>query len=133
MAYDAPGYNTTVSDSTPEAGTLFTLRVTGVDPGAVVTLRIAGRSFTATANDDGVATFRVRLSTPGTYTAQAFVNGMLVSDEVVTVVAAAEAGVELGSTGFDGMALVGGGGALVLVGAGAVLAARRRQSPSGSD
>ena len=134
MAYDAPGYNTTVSDSTPSAGATFTLRVTGVDPGAVVTLRVAGRSFTATANADGGAVFRVSIRTLGTYTAQFFVGGALVSDEVVRVVAVeeAEGGVQLATTGFDGMGFAAGAGALILVGAGTVLVVRRRQS-SASD
>jgi len=133
MAYDAPGYGTTVSDATPAVGSAFSLTVTGVDPGAVVTLKVAGKSYTATANANGAATFTVTLTAVGTYTARAYVNGALVSDEVVTVVSGASAGAELSSTGFESAGLAAGAGVLVLAGAGAVLVAKRRRSPSAFD
>jgi len=106
MAYRAPGFSISVSDSTPAAGVPFTAVITGAEPGSVVTLPItgvAGQTLTATANASGVATFAV-------------------------AAAAAPAVPTLSSTGFDGMPLAIGGGVLVLAGTGAVLVARRRKS-----
>jgi len=133
MAYDAPGYGSSVSDSTPAVGSAVTVRVTGVDPGATVTLKTSdGQTLTATANASGVATFKVTFEAAGNFTAQAFVNGALVSDQVLTVSAARAGAAELGQTGFDAAGFAVGGGLLVLVGAGAVVLVKRRQSTKAS-
>ena len=135
MAYDAPGYGSSVSDSTPAIGGTVTVTVTGVAPGATVTLKTSdGQTLTATVNASGVATFKVTFHAAGNFTAQAFVNGALVSDQVLTVSAARAAaagaaeGAELGQTGFDAAGFAVGGGVLVLLGAGAVVLVKRRQS-----
>ena len=138
MAYDAPGFSSSVSDSTPAIGQPVTVTVSGglANANQVITLVITSgtstRSLTATANASGVASFTFTLSAAGTYTVQALnAAGALVSDQVLTVAAAAPAaaaGGALSFTGFDGMGLAVGGGVLVLVGSGAVVVARRRRS-----
>lgn len=135
LAYDAPGYSSSVSDSTPVVGAAVTVTVTGVAPGAVVTFKFSdGQVLTATADSNGVAVVSVTFASAGTFTLQAFVDGNLVSDQVLTVSAAAvaSAGGAAGAesmpvTGFDGVGLALGAGALVLAGAGAVVYVKRRQ------
>ena len=131
MAYQAPGFTFTVSDTTPATGVPFTAVVTGAEPGTVVTLTVTGgQTFTATANASGVATFTLTLSAAGVYTLTATnAAGVVIGTQTVTVAAAAASVVPgLVDTGFDGMPLAIGGGVLVLAGAGAVLVARRRKS-----
>jgi len=142
MAYDAPSYNTTVSDSTPDIGQAITVTTTGATPGETLTctvtsnpatisndaITIAGtKALAKVANASGTVTCTVTLTAAGTYTlAVTNAAGALVGDEVVTVAAAAAAPA-LSSTGFDAIGLAGGAAALVAAGAFAVFLARRRQ------
>src|SRR5665648_1289977 len=52
MAYDAPGYNTTVSDPTPDIGQAFTVTSTGATAGETLTLTIT--SNPATISNDAI-------------------------------------------------------------------------------
>ncbi|MBX9247161.1 peptidase, partial [Actinotalea ferrariae] len=142
LAYDAPGYGTTTQDAAPAAGESVTLRTEGTTPGQDYTItvtsepaslsndsiQIAGtKSATKTATGTSV-TFTVTFAAGGTYTAAVKdESGRLVGDQVFTVAssaAAAAAGTSaLGATGFDGVELAVGAGALVLAGAGAVVVA----------
>jgi len=142
MAYEAPGFNTTVSDTTPAIGQAFTLTTTGAVPGETLTctvtsnpatisndaITIAGtKALAKVANAAGTVTCTITLTAAGTYTlAVTNAAGALVGDEVV-VVAAAAAGPALSSTGFDALGLAGGAAALVAAGGFAVFLARRRQ------
>lgn len=155
MAYDAPGYDTTVSDPTPAVGRAFTLMTRGAAPGAILTLtitsdpagigndavEIAGTKTmtkTAEADADGTVTWTVTLSAAGTYfLAVTDAAGNLLGDETVTVAGAAAgtaAGTAAGAvtpglsdTGFDGAGLAVGAVVLIVAGAVAVFFARRRQ------
>ena len=142
MAYEAPGFNTTVSDTTPAIGQAFTLTTMGAVPGETLTctvtsnpatisndaITIAGtKALAKVANAAGTVTCTITLTAAGTYTlAVTNAAGALVGDEVV-VVAAAAAGPALSSTGFDALGLAGGAAALVAAGGFAVFLARRRQ------
>ena len=143
MAYEAPGFNTTVSDTTPAIGQAFMLTTTGAVPGETLTctvtsnpatisndaITIAGtKALAKVANAAGTVTCTVTLTAAGTYTlAVTNAAGALVGDEVVVVAAAAAAGPALSSTGFDALGLAGGAAALVAAGGFAVFLARRRQ------
>ena len=144
MAYDAPGYNTTVSDPTPAIGQAITVTTTGATPGETLTctvtsnpatisndaITIAGtKALAKVANASGTVTCTITLTAAGTYTlAVTNAAGALVGDEVVVVAAAAAAAAPaLSSTGFDALGLAGGAAALVAAGAFAVFLARRRQ------
>src|SRR5665648_787398 len=125
MAYDAPGYNTTVSDPTPDIGQAITVTTTGAAAGETLTLTITSNPATISndaitiagtkalakvANASGTVTCTVTLTAAGTYTlAVTNAAGALVGDEVVTVAAAAAATPALSSTGFDAIGLAGGG------------------------
>jgi LPXTG-motif cell wall-anchored protein len=140
MAYDAPGFSSLVSDSTPSIGAPVTMTIQGgaANAGQVIKLVITSadstKSMSKTANASGAAAFTFTLSAAGTYKVEAFnAAGALVSDQVLMVAASpaasgGPAGDQLASTGFDGMSLAVGGGVLVLAGAGAVVVARRRRS-----
>lgn len=136
MAYSAPGFGSTVSDSTPAAGQCVTMTVDGgvANAGKVLTLNVTGAStktLTATANAKGVATFNVCLSVVGNYTLSVFnSDGALVADQTITVHAAGTTPPpeQLSFTGSDALPLAAGGALLVLLGAGAVVVARRRNS-----
>lgn len=146
MAYDAPGYTTTVTDPTPAIGQAFTLTTDGQtageqliltvtsDPASIGNDKIAvagSRSLAKTADADGAASWSITLSAAGTYTlAVTNAAGQLVGDETVTVAAAT--GPALSDTGFDGMPLAIGAGALVALGAAAVVVARRRREVTAS-
>ena len=141
MAYDAPGYNTTVSDPTPDIGQAFTLTTTGATPGEPLTCTVTSNPATISndaititgtkalaevANASGTVTCTITLTAVGTYTlAVTNAAGALVGDEVVVVAAAATPA--LRSTGFDAIGLAGGAAALVAAGAFAVFLARRRR------
>ena len=141
MAYDAPGYNTTVSDPTPAIGQAITVTTTGAVAGETLTctitsnpatisndaITIAGtKALAKVANASGTVTCTITLTAAGTYTlAVTNAAGALVGDEVVTVAAAATPA--LSDTGFDALGLAGGAAALVAAGAFAVFLARRRQ------
>ena len=136
MDYNAPGYATTVSDSTPAVGQNVTVILRGGSAiaGKVVTLTITGpstKTLTATANAGGVAHFTTTFGVEGVYTLTMTVAGVVVSTQTVTVHAApgaAAAVPPLARTGFDPTGLLVGGGLLVLAGAGAVVVAKRRRS-----
>jgi hypothetical protein len=139
-AYNAPGFGSSVSDSTPAIGHPVTVTINGgaANAGQMIKLVITSdagttMSFSKRANANGVVKFTFKLSAAGTYKVEAFnAAGALVSDQVLTVASQAASAVpsskQLSSTGFDGMPLAVGGGVLVLVGAGAVVVARRRRS-----
>lgn len=132
MAYGSSDYSNkgTVSDSTPAAGVPFTVTVVG-PPNTSVTLTIAGGSgtqtLTATTNASGTATFSVTLSQAGTYTLVVTdtASGAVLSTQTVTVAGTSDT---LSSTGSNALPIALGAGALVLVGAGGVVIARRRQA-----
>ncbi len=139
MAYNAPGFTCTVSDATPAAGVPMTVVCSGAQAGEVLTLTatrnpastFGTKTFTATANASGVATFTLTLTPAGDYSLVVKgANGAVISTQTVKVlgVGTAAAPGQLGRTGFDGMPLAVGGGILVLAGAGAVLISRRRRS-----
>lgn len=134
----------TVSDTTPAAGESFTVTVTG-PAGASVTLTvtsnpaslpdssitIAGtKSLSKVTNASGTAVFTVTLSQAGTFTVVATdtASGAVISTQTVSVAAAAGAAGSLSSTGSNALPIALGAGALVLVGAGGVVVARRRQA-----
>ena len=146
MAYQAPGYSTTTSDSTPAINEAVTITSKGFAAGAACTLTIT--SNPATISNDAIqiagtksssktataagCTWTVKLGAAGTYTAAVTnAQGQLVGDQVLTVAAAPATAAPtraLSATGFDGTELAVGAGALVLAGAGAVLVARRRHA-----
>src|SRR5665811_2216833 len=73
MAYEAPGFNFTVSDSTPTVGTPFTANISGFVAGTVATLtvecpNVGVKTLTDTASTSGVASFSVTLTAAGTCT-----------------------------------------------------------------
>lgn len=113
------------------------------------------RSLTKSANAGGVVEFVVAIAEDGTYElVSTSASGSTLSRQSVTVVdqgtvivagegaaagsagsapaAAPRVGGRLASTGFPGMGLAGGGGVLVLAGAGLVTVARRRQPAQAS-
>lgn len=144
MAYDAPGYGTTVTDATPASGQAFTLTTDGPNSvaGQQLTLtitsnpasigndriQVAGtKALPKTATASGDASWTVTLSAAGTYTLRVTdASGALLGDESVTVAAAP--GSELSETGFNAVELGLGAGALILAGGAAVVVARRRQA-----
>lgn len=132
--YEAPGFSSTVSDSTPAAGQCITMTVNGgeANAGEVFTLNVTGpeaKSSTATANEDGVAKFQVCLSKVGEYTLTVTNSaGQVVATQTVTVHAAGtdDNGGSLSQTGSNFLPLAAGGALLVLLGVAAVVIARRR-------
>ncbi|WP_456844270.1 LPXTG cell wall anchor domain-containing protein [Cellulomonas sp. P5_C6] len=132
MAYGSGDYSNkgTVSDTTPAAGVPFSVTVVG-PPNTSVTLTIAGgsgtKTLTATTNASGTATFSVTLSQAGTYTLVVTdtASGAVLSTQTVTVAGTSDT---LSSTGSNALPIALGAGALVLVGAGGVVIARRRQA-----
>lgn len=146
MAYGIQDYNDrgTVSDTTPAVGQSFTVTVDG-PAGAQVTLTITSnpasipdsaitiagtKSLTKTTNAQGTAVFTVTLSQAGTFTLVATdtVSGAVLSTQAVTVAGAAGGAGSLSSTGSNALPIALGAGALVLVGAGGVVLARRRSA-----
>ena len=136
MAYNAPSFPATVSDTTPAVGQSVTVIIYGgvANANQVITLTITGpstKTLTATSNAAGVARFTFTLSVAGVYTLTATnASGAVISTQNITVHAAGAASVAptLSFTGFEGTGLAVGGGLLVLTGAGAVLVARRRKT-----
>ena len=136
--YEAPGFTSSVSDSTPAVGQSITVTINGgaANANKVITLAstcLSTSPLTATANASGVASFTFTLSAAGVYTLTATnASGAVVSTQTITAHAVSAAGVapsgQLSFTGFDSLPLAVGGGVLVLAGAGAVLVARRRKS-----
>jgi LPXTG-motif cell wall-anchored protein len=153
MAYEAPGFSSSVSDSTPAIGQSVSMTVNGgaANAGQMIKLVITGddstRSMSQRADATGSVKFTFTLSDAGRYEARAFnAAGALVSGpQILTVASQSNSGLpptnsglppsgqggqgdQLGKTGFEGMPLAVGGGVLILAGAGAVLVARRRRS-----
>lgn len=149
MAYQAGDYSNkgSISDTTPAVGQSFTVTVTGPantpvtltitsNPSSIPdsAITIAGtKSLTKTTNASGTAVFTVTLSQPGTFTLVATdgVSGAVLSTQTVSVAAAAGAAGAAGtlsSTGTNALPIALGAGALVLVGAGGVVVARRRHA-----
>lgn len=138
--YEAPGFSSSVSDTTPAVGQTVTVIINGgaANANQVFTLTVAcstnTRALTATANASGAASFTFTPSAAGVCTLTATnAAGAVVSTQTITVHAVSVAGVaptagQLSFTGFDGSGLAVGGGVLVLAGAGAVVVARRRKS-----
>jgi LPXTG-motif cell wall-anchored protein len=98
MAYDAPGFDSSVSDSTPSIGAPVTVSIDGgaENAGKVIRLEITSASGTktmsATADSNGVATFTLTPTAAGTNKVEAFnAAGELLSDQVLTVGSAAAA------------------------------------------
>jgi hypothetical protein len=96
--YDASGFGSTVSDSTPGPGVPFTVHVSGAKANEAVTLTITrhpvsksnggAKSFTKTANASGVVDFAVTLTEDGTYAlVSTSATGAVLGRQAVTVVA----------------------------------------------
>ncbi|MGV8910683.1 MAG: hypothetical protein ACOH1Y_17030 [Propionicimonas sp.] len=157
MAYAPPGFSATVTDATPAAGAPFSVNMSGGRANLAITLAITSKnktisnhgitiagtkSFTRLTNASSEVAFKVTLTESGVYTlVLTNPEGVVRGTQTVTVhnagaasgkSAGASAGTpsatELSRTGFDVMPWAAGGGLLVLVGAGAVLVARRRKS-----
>ena len=143
--YNAPGYSSSVSDSTPTVGHPITVTVNGglANAGKMITLVITSdnstMSLTRRANANGVVKFTFKLSAAGTYQVEAKnAAGALVSSQTLSVssqnASAFPAAPDKNkggmhpNTGFDGLPLALGGGVLVLAGTGAVVVAKRRRS-----
>lgn len=147
FAYGAGDYSNkgTVSTTSPAAGTPFTVTVQGPANTSVTltitsnpsslpdsAITIAGtKSLAKTTNASGVATFTVTLAQSGTFTLVVTdtASGAVLSTQAVTVAGSTSttAG-SLASTGSNVLPFALGGGALVLVGAGAIVVARRRSA-----
>ena len=136
MAYDAPGFDSSVSDATPAPGSSVTMIVKGLPNQALkltVTYSVGGvKTYRTTANAKGVATFTFKAASSGTMTAVVTnAAGDVVSSQELTVSGSGPGNgkdKKLKDTGFNGMGLAAGGGGLVLLGAGAVVVAKRRRS-----
>jgi len=104
MAYNAPGFSSSVSDSTPTIGHPVTVTIRGGVANArqivklVITTPIAGprgphkkaNVLYKRANASGVVKFTFKLNTLGTYKVEAFNKaGGLLSDQTLTVVRSA--------------------------------------------
>ena len=158
MAYNAPGFSSSVSDSTPTIGHPVTVTIRGGVANArqivklVITPAAGPRGphkkanvLYKRANASGVVKFTFKLNTLGTYKVEAFNKaGGLLSDQTLTVVRsaghgngngngngdkrAASAASQISFAGLDGVGLAAGGGALLIPGAGAMFFAKRRRS-----
>lgn len=144
FGYGAENYQNkgTVSDSTPAAGETFTVTVKGpastnvtltvTTPDSVPAdaVTIAGtKSFTKLTDASGNAVFSVTLAQPGTFSLVVTdaASGAVLSTQAVTVAgAAAGTPAALSSTGSNALPIAAGAGALLAVGAGAIVIARRR-------
>lgn len=145
MAYEAPGFTSTVSDATPAVGQCVTMTVNGgnANAGKVFTLTATGpstTSLTATATAAGVASFQFCPTAVGDYTLTVTnPAGAVVATQTVSVHATTAAGDDtstpgkLSQTGSNVMAIGIGGVLLVLLGAGAVVVARRHREPAMHD
>lgn len=146
FGYGATDYTDkgTVSDSTPAAGQAFTVTVKGPANASVTltitsnpaslpdsSITIAGtKSLPKTTNASGVATFTVTRAQSGTFTLVATdtASGAVLSTQTVTVPAAASAAAALPSTGSNALPIVLSAGALLALGAGAVVVGKRRHA-----
>jgi LPXTG-motif cell wall-anchored protein len=138
-SYSAPGYTVTVTDATPATGQCITMTVSGgaANAAIVYTLTATGPSTTslnATANASGAASFQFCPTAVGDYTLTVTnPDGAVVATQTITVHAATAAGDDtstgtLSQTGSNVLPIALGGALLVLLGAGAVVIARRRNS-----
>ena len=141
FGYGAGDYSNkgTVSDTTPDIGQQFTVTAAGPS-NTNVTLTITSApsipvsTMTKATSATGAVSFAVTLNAAGTYTLVLTdtATGAVLSSQVVTVAAAAAATVAAGlaSTGSN-FALFGlTAGALIVLGTGAIVVARRRQGHS---
>ena len=128
----------TVSDATPAIGQQFTVTVAGPsNTNVTLTITSAGSipvsTITKATSATGAVSFAVTLNAAGTYTLVLTdtATGAVLSSQVVTVEAAAAAAAPgLASTGSN-FALFGlTAGALIVLGTGAIVVARRRQGHS---
>lgn len=138
----------TVSDTTPDIGQQFTVTTAGPSNTNVTltitsaasipdsSITIAGtKALTKATSATGAVSFPVTLNAAGTYTLVLTdtATGAVLSSQVVTVAAAAAAAAAasgLATTGSN-FALFGfSAGALILLGFGAIVLARRRQGHS---
>lgn len=143
FGYGAENYQDkgTVSDTTPATGEAFKVTVKGpantnvtltiTTPGSVPVdaVTIAGtKSFSKLTDAAGNAVFSVTLAQPGTFSLVVTdaASGAVLSTQAVTVAGAAAAPAALSSTGSDALPIAAGAGALLAVGAGAIVIARRR-------
>jgi LPXTG-motif cell wall-anchored protein len=144
FGYGATDYTNTgtVSDSTPAAGVAFTVTVQGPANTSVTltitsnpaslpdsSITIAGtKSLAKTTNASGVATFTVTLAQSGTFTLVTTdtASGAVLSTQTVTVPAAASAGAALAATGSNVLPMLLGAGALLVLGTGGIVVAKRR-------
>lgn len=147
-SYQAPGVSATVSVIAPTVGQTFifvinanvanvTLTISSATaPSSAIT--IAGTKSLTKATANGQATFDVTLSAAGTYTLVATdpATGAVLASQAVTVTAAgggssASGSGALAGTGSNETPIIAGAAALVVLGAGGVLLARRRQAHQG--
>lgn len=140
FGYGAGDYSDkgTVSDTTPDIGQQFTVTAAGPS-NTNVTLTITSApsipvsTITKATSATGAVSFAVTLNAAGTYTLVLTdtATGTVLSSQVVTVeAAAAAAAAGLASTGSN-FALFGlTAGALLVLGTGAIVVARRRQGHS---
>ena len=128
----------TCSDTTPDIGQQFTVTAAGPsNTNVTLTITSAGSipvsTITKATSATGAVSFAVTLNAAGTYTLVLTdtATGAVLSSQVVTVeAAAAAAAAGLASTGSN-FALFGlTAGALIVLGTGAIVVARRRQGHS---
>jgi hypothetical protein len=137
QAYGANDYsNTGTVSNTSASGFAVALKGPGNAPVTLTVtsegvsasdIQIAGtKALTKTTDAAGSVTFRVTVGAAGTYTVVATdPSGAVLSSQTVQAGTAAAAG-RLSSTGSNALPIALGAGALVLVGAGGVVLARRR-------
>lgn len=152
MAYEAPGYDIEVEDSSPAIGEGFEISIDGATVGEDYTLtitsnpesipnediQIAGTVSNTKTATSTVVSWIVTLRSAGSYAlAVTDAEGRLVADSSVIVTGAdtdgdgvvdddVTGGAGLPVTGFDGAQLAIGAGALLALGAGALVVSRRR-------
>jgi LPXTG-motif cell wall-anchored protein len=146
VTYEAPGVTATVSDVTPAPGATFTfvidvpagvtqVTLTVSAPGVSSSnIAIAGSKSLTKAAADGSATFDVTLNAAGTFTLVATdpATGAVLASQAITVAAPTTGGTgNLASTGSNETPLIAGAAALVVLGAGGVVLARRRRAHQG--
>jgi hypothetical protein len=144
-SYEAPGVSATVSVIAPNVGQTFvfvinanvanvTLTISSATaPSSAIT--IAGTKSLTKATVNGTATYDVTLTDPATYTLVATdpATGAVLASQAVTV-SAAGGGSSTGAlagTGSNETPIIAGAAALVVLGAGGVLVARRRHAHQG--
>jgi hypothetical protein len=134
-AYPPAAPSISTSNSSPVAGSTFTLTANGFCPSANVTFTLGTTTVgTATANASGTASVTATApATPGTYTATATSAGSCPATVTVTITVVAAAGptttLALPPTGSNSTgSLLWGASILVLVGLAIATVATRRRS-----